>query len=221
MSAFFILERISSPSSILSYFHTQQQLVKLHLFQSTDSCYIRFMSFVWIGKVHSPQGVRGQIFVSIFAEEASWVEKWKKLHLSPRDHESPDQQYKILIKKPHQKQKKWGFVLTLEGVDDRNKVEKWVGFKVYIPEEFLISAEGESIFLREVMDFQVHDKIRGLVGRVVGFSGHNLQDLLVIEHPCGDRFEVPFVEPLLIKIDTPEKRIEMDIPLGLVPGEEL
>ena len=179
------------------------------------------MSFVLIGKVHSPQGVRGQVFISIFAEEASWVEKWQTLHLSPRVHDRPSEQHKILIKKPHQKQKKWGYVLTLEGVNDRNKVEEWIGYKVYVPEEFLVSEEGESIYLREVLDFKVHDVNRGFVGQVVGFSGHSLQDLLVIEHPDGERFEVPFVEPLLIKIDQSKKTIEMDIPLGLVPGEEL
>lgn len=179
------------------------------------------MSYVHVGKIHSPQGVRGQVFVSLFAGEAAWEDQWQELLMSPPGENEPSLKWPITKKRSHQKQKKWGFVLNLKEVHDRNQVEPWVGFKVYVPESFLESQEGEAIFLREVLGFEVVDQERGAVGVIQGFSGHQLQDLLVIEHPSGQSFEVPFVEPLLIEICKSQKQVRMDIPWGLVPGEEL
>lgn len=177
--------------------------------------------YLHVGKVLSAQGVRGDIFIYIFSQEAAWIDQWETLFISPQEDESPQRQIEILKVKAHQKQRKSGFVLKLKGFDNRNFAEEIIGQKVYIPEEFLISKEGEGIYLREILHFSVTDKERGPVGEVIGFMDNGFQDLLVIKHPSGEEFEVPFVEPLLIEIKTNEKEILMDIPFGLVPGEEL
>ncbi len=178
------------------------------------------MSFIKVGKIHSAQGIRGQVFVLIFAGEAHWSDKWETLLSSEKEMESPDKETPIAQFKPHEKQRKWGFMVSLDGVKDRNEAENWVGRSVYVPEEFLISEEGEEIYLREVLGFKVSDKQRGLVGEIVGFAGNAMQDLLVISGEKGS-FEVPFVEPILIEIDKSEKLVHMDIPQGLVAGEDL
>jgi 16S rRNA processing protein RimM len=179
------------------------------------------MSYVAIGKLHSPQGVRGQVFVHIFSQEAHWVDLWQELLMSPASENRPSVTIKIQKWREHQKQKKWGYVLSLDGVTNRNQVEPWVGYTVYVPESFLQSQDGENIYLREVLGYSVVDQKRGPVGQVQGFSGSQWQDLLVISHPTGETFEVPFVEPLLLSIDHAQRQISMDIPYGLVCGEDL
>jgi 16S rRNA processing protein RimM len=178
------------------------------------------MSFVLIGKVHSPQGIRGELYISVFAEEAAWVEKWDTLYVSSVDENQPSQDYKIVSARPHQKQNRWGFVIRLQDMNDRNQAEAMKGLNVYIPESFLVSAEGEEIYLREVLGFRVIDQTRGEVGEVIGFSGNAMQDLLVIKGQKG-KFEVPFVEPIHQSTDKDNKTLHMDIPQGLVAGEEL
>lgn len=179
------------------------------------------MAYVHVGKILAAQGIRGEVFIYLFAQEAAWSDRWKEVHLGPVGSEAPETSIKIKKLRPHQKQKKQGFVASLEGVNSRDLSEAMVGQNVFIPEEFLVSEEGENIYLREVLGFKVLDETRGAVGEVVGFSGNSMQDLLVIAHPSGETFEVPFVEPLLLEILNDEKCIKMDIPMGLVAGEEL
>ncbi len=176
--------------------------------------------FVFVGKVHSAQGIKGEIFVSIYSGEAEWADEWETLFLSDDKTEAPTQELKILKIREHQKQGRWGFSLNLESITDRNKAEELKGQKVYIPESFLVSDEGEEIYLREVLGFRVIDQTRGDVGVVVGFSGSALQDLLVVKGEEG-QFEVPFVDPIHISTDKDKKQLQMDIPQGLVAGEEL
>ena len=178
-------------------------------------------SFLHVGKVLSPQGVRGDVFVYIFAGEAAWSDQWKTLYLSSESDSEPQREIEIVKIKPHRKQKKLGFVLNLKNFVNRNQSEEIKGMKVYVPEDFLVSQEGEGIYLREVLDFKVLDKERGLVGVVVGFGDNGMQDLLVIENSKGESFEVPFVEPLHIETFMDKEEIHMDIPFGLIPGEEL
>ncbi|MEM7646516.1 MAG: hypothetical protein AAF203_06385 [Pseudomonadota bacterium] len=141
------------------------------------------MSHVHIGKIHSPQGVRGDVFVLVFAGEAAWIDQWDVLSFSQNRAVKPSNELKIQKKRIHQKQKKWGVVIHLEGVDDRSAAEELVGENVFIPESFLVSEPGEEIYLREVLGFDVIDESRGCVGQVFGFSGTNLQDLIIIAAP--------------------------------------
>ncbi len=177
-------------------------------------------SYVMIGKVHSAQGIRGDLYISIFAEEANWAEQWDRLYCSKKNEDKPQQSFKIIKKRQHQKQKRWGFVVSVEGVADRNQSEAMVGSNVYIPEHFLVSGEGEDLYLREVLGFRVLDQQRGDVGEVVGFSGNSMQDILVIKNDIGE-YEVPFVSPIHLQTDKEKQQLLMDIPQGLVAGEEL
>ena len=54
------------------------------------------------------------------------------------------------------------------------------------------------------------------------FSSNGVQDLLVIEkreekEKAYKRYEVPFVEDFIEKIDFKEKKIFMNLPEGLIP----
>ena len=178
-------------------------------------------SYVHVGKIHSPQGVRGDIFVYIFSGEAAWMDQWDKLYVSKDKEKVPSETFEILNVKFHRKQKKPGFVLKLKECPDRNKAEEITGLKVYIPESFLVSEEGEGIYLREVLNFRVIDKERGDIGEVVGFMDNGMQDLLIIKNSEGTKFEVPFVEPIHLETLMDKKEIHVEVPFGLVPGEEL
>ncbi len=179
------------------------------------------MNYVLVGKVHSAQGVRGEIFVSLYAEEAAWLEKWDTLLVSSRDETQPSKSLKIKQIRFHRKQQKVGYVLKLADMDNRNLIDPLVGMNVYVPEDFFVSEEDEKIYLREILGFQVIDQKRGPVGEVIGFSGSSFQDLLIIQNQDQEPFEVPFVPPLHISTDKIKKELLMDIPYGLLPGEDL
>lgn len=181
--------------------------------------YKALMNYLHVGKIHSAQGIRGDVFVFLFAKEAAWEGQWQTLSLSASSETEPDSHFKILKKKSHFKQHKPGFVLTLEGVTTCNQAEDLIGMNVYVPESFLTTEDGEKPFMREVLGFDVIDVNRGWVGKVAGFSGNNLQYLVVIETQDGETFEVPFVSPIYCETHRDKKEVVFDIPHGLLPGE--
>lgn len=172
-----------------------------------------------IGKIHSSQGLRGHLFVVFKTEEEPWIKKWKTLSLSVSQDESPRvDAFIIQSKREHSKQGKRGWVIALQGVDDKTAADALVKQWVWIPESFLTSKKGEKIFLHEIENFMVKDKNRGDVGPIVGFASNGVQDLIQIKTSLG-LFDVPLVEPFIEKIDYKTKTIHMDIPLGLLEEE--
>lgn len=172
-----------------------------------------------IGKVHSSQGLRGQVFVVLKTEDVPWLKKWKTLILSAQE-SVPDnvKEFPILKLKEHFKQGKQGWVLDLKEITDKTKADSLEKLWVWIPKDFLVSQKGEKIFLREIENFLVIDKTRGNVGPIVGFSSNGAQDLIQIQTAQG-LYDVPLVKPFIEKIDYENKTIQMDIPLGLLEDE--
>lgn len=156
----------------------------------------------------------------VFSGEAAWEKKWKSLLLGEKGSESPGRELTILSKRAHNKQGKKGFALRVEGVSDRNAAEELIGCPVFIPEDFLVSKKGEAIYLREILNFEVIDAVRGSVGTISGFSDNGAQDLIVISDNQKKQSEVPLVKPLLERIDFENEKVFMDIPVGLLAGED-
>jgi 16S rRNA processing protein RimM len=176
-----------------------------------------------IGRVHSSQGVKGAIYVLLNDQNPAWFEEWDTLFLCPLNSDLKEdfedvRAYSITRKARHSKQGLKGYIVHLEGINDRDLAEALVKQSVLVPVDFVTSKKGETIYLREILGFVVVDEQRGEVGPIVDFSSNTAQDLLVLEYKDG-QFEVPFVDAFIQKIDFKNKKIFMDIPLGLL-GEE-
>ena len=86
----------------------------------------------------------------------------------------------------------------------------------YIPDELLISEPGETIFLGEILGFQLRGPDGQVLGEVVDFSSNGLQDLLVVKGPGGKKSDVPFVDDFIVELNFDEKFLVMDLPEGLL-----
>ena len=175
--------------------------------------------YLCVGRVHSTQGLKGEIFIDLFAGEADWQDQWTLLYLAVKTLSRPEQFFKILNKRVHRKRNGWGFVLKLQFIDDIDGAQKLVGQRVFIPKKFLVSEDAERPYLYEILGFRVFDQQRGDVGRVVGFSGSSMQNTVIVSGPMGE-FEVPFVSPIHKSTNRKKKELIMDIPQGLVNGEQ-
>ena len=169
-----------------------------------------------IGKVLDAHGIRGDIYCIVFSGDASWIPKIKSINLrSELNKKLSEQDIQILKIKAFKK----GFLATLEGIDNRNKAEEYKGAEVWIDSSVFISKDGESLYLSELLKFNVEDKTLGKIGCVVSFSTNNSQDLLVVSNE-NKTFEVPFVKELVINIDYINKVIFMNLPEGLLEINE-
>ncbi|MCB0422775.1 MAG: 16S rRNA processing protein RimM [Bdellovibrionales bacterium] len=165
-----------------------------------------------VGKIKDPHGLKGEVYLLFFAKEWSWLKKGMSLQFYHPE-ESPKKilEYRIIRYRPY----KSGIVALLDGVSDRNASEALKGALLQIPGSLLKAESEDDFYLNEVLDFSIFLENHGFIGKVIDFSSNGSQDLLVVETEKGV-FEVPFVEAFTKKIDHDLKRIEMELPEGLI-----
>ncbi len=178
--------------------------------------------YMKVGKVLSPQGIRGELFLFVFSGDAFWLDEIDHIVLSKTDSdepiEMPGSRYQIQSYRPHKKEGKQGYVVSLADVDSRDLAEELSKTFAYVSEKYMSSSDtsGEELILRELLQYKVIDKILGDVGVVVGFSGTQMQDLIEVEY-MGNQYYIPFVDQLVPEIDHERKVIHTELPKGLVP----
>lgn len=170
-------------------------------------------SFVKVGFVQGAHGIRGELFVKIPSQEFAWLKELKHFALEPREATSSPLEMSLEKAKPH----KDGLIIKAKEIPDRNRAEELKGYSFLIPEHFLISQPGETIFLRELLNFEVlsgDEKI----GRVVGFMDNGAHDLLRVQDDKDQKKEhlIPFVEAFILDISFEDKRLKMILPEGLI-----
>lgn len=165
---------------------------------------------VKIGTVMDAHGIRGEIGVVVLSGDVSWIDEVKTLYI-PR--KNIFEVHKIKKIRAHKK----GFICHLENFDDRNKAEEYKGREVWVDEDLFVSEDGESLYLTEILHFEIEDRQLGALGKVAAFSSNGVQDLLVIKRKGDDaEIEIPFVKEFVEHIDFENKRIKMNLPEGLL-----
>lgn len=170
------------------------------------------MEYLKVGKVKDAHGLKGELYIYLFAKEATWNKKLKSFNLT---RESPTGQvetrtFSIRSTRPH----KEGLLIVTGEIKDRTEAEGLKGYAFEIPKNILVSQKGDTPYLIEILGFEVYDN-ENLIGLIQSFSSNTEQDLLVVE--SASRFyEIPFVEAYIDEIDYAGKKIKMQIPEGLL-----
>ena len=162
-----------------------------------------------MGKVKEAHGLRGDLWVILFAKEAPWLEQVTEFALAAGD-EGP---FEIFQFQKGRFQKD-GLVLTTNEITDRTQAEAKEGLLFYLPEELFRAEKGDTIYLRDVLGFSVKDQDKE-IGTIAGFSSNGPQDLLLVKNE-SETYEIPFVEAFLKKIDFENRVVWMELPEGLL-----
>jgi len=164
------------------------------------------LSWKTVGKVKEAHGLRGELYILVFSGEVSWLPGLKTFQLNSKSFEI---QAARVFKK--------GLLIKPKDINDRTQAEALHGQAFSIPEDLLVSKKGETIFLNEILNFQVIDKGQSL-GPITGFSSNGAQDLLQVQTIWGP-VEIPFVEAFIKDIDYVAKIVSMDLPEGLLESQ--
>ena len=166
---------------------------------------------VAVGYARKAHGLKGEVFIRLFAGRADWLEHFDTAILTHPERLESTLQLSVIQASPH----KDGLIVTLDRVTDRDGAEALVGYQLLIPQEWLISTLGETPFLHELVGFEVIDGQIGSVGRIDSFASNGAQDIFVIKR--GDReVLIPFIKPFVEQMDFANKTIHMNLPQGLV-----
>jgi 16S rRNA processing protein RimM len=161
-----------------------------------------------MGEVTGPYGVRGWLKVRSFAESpetllgfATW---WLKPALGAVWTEFPRQDGRL---------HSGVLVVSLGGVGTREAAMAMRGFEVGVPRAALpATAEGE-IYWDDLTGLAVLNRAGVLLGEVCGVAEHGAHPLLRVTRPLrtpGPERLIPFVAPIVDRVDVAGGRIEVD-----------
>ncbi len=179
-------------------------------------------SLVKVGKITGPHGLDGRVQFIIFSKDYSWVKKIDQIQL-----QSPTEDYRPKnSSRSHHFSKDFfvegissrnnSAIMRLSEIRNRTQAEELAGLEIFVREDLFVSQDSEKPFLREILNFKIHDLQNVEIGTVVGFSTNSAQDILVVQGQDANIFEIPFVDAFVKKLDRETKQIVMDLPEGLI-----
>lgn len=164
------------------------------------------------GWVRDAHGLKGELYVQLFAKRADWLESFEQFWLETK---SGVESFEVERAKPH----KDGLIVKSKSIQDRTQAEALKGAPFFIPDHYLVAKEGDRIFLKQIEGFKAFDGPRDL-GVIKNFATNGAQDLLVVQSPEKEIL-IPFISVFIQQIDYENQTVIFDLPEGLDSvGEE-
>jgi len=108
------------------------------------------------------------------------------------------------------------FTVKLVGISDIEKAKMLNGSELYLPLELLPKNTSNLPYHHEIIGFDVEDKQKGKIGKLVDIIDKTAQAILVIVTEDNKEIFIPFVEDFIIEINKKRKYILLNTPEGLI-----
>lgn len=179
-------------------------------------------NWVTLARLLRPQGRKGELLAELLTDFPERFTDRTHLHLRRADGELQPvhvEGYWLPVGRNAGR-----VVLKLEGIDSINAAETLSGFEIVVPHDQRMPLGEDEQYVDDLVGCILMDADR-LVGTVedvhfpTSASGNRLEaaaPLLVVRSPQGDEILIPFAKLWIRLIDMPGKRIEMQLPEGLV-----
>jgi 16S rRNA processing protein RimM len=179
-------------------------------------------AFITIARVAKVQGRVGEVAAELHTDFPERFEQRRTLYAWTV---VGDQRRELHLEDfwPH----KGGMVFKFEGVDSIEEAEKLLGAEIQIPATERAELDEGAFYVSELLGCLVVE-----VGRAEGGAEHNMgrtigtvvdvnfgagtAPLLIVNSEGGQEFMIPFVESFTRKLDVKAKRIEMQLPEGML-----
>jgi 16S rRNA processing protein RimM len=175
-------------------------------------------TWVLLAHIVRPQGRHGEVLADIFTDFPEHFAQRKQLFLRPPAKTPADamREVKVLSHWLH----KGRVVLKFAQVDSMAEAENLRGFDVVIPREERMPLAGDAVYVSDLLGARVIDVSRGGftdAGEITDVEPEGAGPaMLVVRSQAGDEILIPFVRAYLRKMDIEGKRLEMDLPEGLL-----
>ena len=172
---------------------------------------------VLIGKVGSPNGLKGEVRITLYQHDSTNLKEGKVLLLKHARNQkgkvSADGDICAEVQRVrYQKDRP---VVKLEGIDDRNAAEAIRGLEVYIQADSLEPLPEGEHYVRDIIGCRVVDIAEGReIGVLRDVIQNTAQSILEVETSEGKTVLIPAVDEFMRRIDEEEGIIEGE----LIPG---
>ena len=165
--------------------------------------------FLLIGKIVGAHGIKGNCKIRSYAESSTAFQSGSKIRLvTPSGQENT---YEINWIKPHSKVD----LLSLKGVETRNQAETLIGAELFIEKEKLPELDDGSYYWYDLIGMDVFTTDTAYLGRIERIIQTGSNDVYVVKNDT-DEILIPALASVVIDIDLEHKRMQVELPPGLV-----
>jgi 16S rRNA processing protein RimM len=174
--------------------------------------------YITLARVAKTQGRHGEVAADLFTDFPERFAERRKLYAWQE--RGGLRELELEEYWPH----KGRVVLKFAGIDSINDAETLIGAEIRIPASDRTQLEDGAVYISDLAGCTVFAKSgerdAGEIGKVadVDFSAGEAP-LLIVRQGKKEHL-VPFVERFVVKLDTAAKRLEMQLPEGLLELEE-
>ncbi len=174
-------------------------------------------TWVLLARIVRPQGRQGEVLADIFTDFPEHFAQRKGLFLRPpAGSQAGLREAKVEAQWIH----KGRVVLKFSQVDSMAGAEELRGYEVVTPREERIPLEGDAVYVSDLLGARVIDVSGGKAedaGEITDVEPEGAGPaMLVLRNQAGDEVLIPFVRAFLRKMDIEGKRLEMELPAGLL-----
>ena len=168
------------------------------------------MNYFNVGKIVNIQGLQGELrvlSVTDFSEER--FKKGSKLSIF-----DDKNQFVVEVEiASHRKQKNFD-IIKFKGLYHINDVEKYKGCSLKVAEEDLADLEEDEFYYHEIIGLDVYEGEQ-LIGQIKEILQPGANDVWVVARKGKRDLLLPCIPPVILKVDIPNGRVEVDIMEGL------
>ena len=166
------------------------------------------MENIKIAKIVNAVGLKGEVKVYNYSDVRERFEELDEIIISGKKRES----VKKILSVRYQGNM---VILSLEGIDDRNKAEAVKDFDVYITENDLRELPEDTFYVRDLIGMRVIDEGEyGEIGTLKEVLQNTSQDVYVVRTSDGRDVLIPAVKDFIKSVDQEEGVITTT----LIPG---
>ncbi|HEX3472577.1 MAG TPA: ribosome maturation factor RimM [Silvibacterium sp.] len=168
--------------------------------------------WVILARLVRPQGRQGEVLADLLTDFPERFVERKRLFLMASETSTPVREATLERHWLH----KGRVVLKFSGIDSINDAESLRGLLVAIPASERAPLDDDSVYISDLIGCEIVDVSSEprSVGKVTDLDPE--AGLLTVEPPHGKEMLIPFAKAYLVKIDLSGKRIEMNLPVGLL-----
>jgi len=169
---------------------------------------------VLVGIVLRPHGVAGAVVVELHSDVPGRFDAGQELDLVPR----AGAPRRIAVAAASA----WrgGLRVRFDGVASREEAEALRGARLEVARERVPEPPAGAFYQFELYGYRCRDRRVGELGEIVDVVADGGGWLLVVERPGGGRLPLPFVAQFVNGVDRAARRIEWDLPEGLIESCE-
>lgn len=170
-------------------------------------------SYVVVGQVRRPHGIRGEVRVEILTDYPERIAQHDYLYLAHPEMPDDVKRYELESVRSH----KGVLLVKLAGCDDRDTAEELRGMLVQVPLEDAVPLEEGEYYHFQLEGMDVVTETGEWLGRVGEVLRGGAHDVYLVRGPRGEIL-LPAVEDVILELDLEVRRITVHLLPGLLPG---